>query len=568
LLDIEGVTGPGEFAPIVDQSSLRILGDRPLPPARPVSLDRLSTGVEDGQWVAFEGTVRSVVPRDSMMALGVVAGRWQIEVMTPADGKNFCHLIDARVRIRGAAGPVFNQRHQLIGVNVYSPNLDNIQLLQPAPIDPFSLPLKQVRNVFEYTPGVRPDHLVRIRGVVSARWGQTVFINDGTQGAGVLSRETTNLKPGEMVDAVGYPALGETAHTIDDAKFRRLGTAPLPEPKPITPKEALSGEFEGDLVRLDGRLIEQKKATDQYTLLVDAGGAVFSAILPGELKEKSLSDLREGSQIQLTGICVISETQAVRHFRLPRAFQILLRSPADVVVMRRPSWLTPARALLALALALIVTTIVLAWVVVLKKQVRQQTNLLREQAELLRESEGRFRHMALHDALTGLATRLLLQDRLSAAVETANRHQTGLAVLMVDLDRFKEINDRFGHMAGDEVLRVTADRLLDAVRKSDTVARMGGDEFVVLLANLLDSNIAQRIAASIVESLAAPVSFAGLTLPVSVSVGICSAAAGDLDAEALMRNADAALYHAKARGRNRFQIFTPEMAGAHTQNPA
>jgi diguanylate cyclase (GGDEF)-like protein len=95
--------------------------------------------------------------------------------------------------------------------------------------------------------------------------------------------------------------------------------------------------------------------------------------------------------------------------------------------------------------------------------------------------------LALHDALTGLATRLLLRDRLDTAVDAARRRQTGLALLMVDLDKFKDINDTFGHHAGDEVLRVTADRLLAAVRKADTVARFGGDEFVVLLADLLDT---------------------------------------------------------------------------------
>jgi len=184
------------------------------------------------------------------------------------------------------------------------------------------------------------------------------------------------------------------------------------------------------------------------------------------------------------------------------------------------------------------------------------------QADLLRASEGRFRHMAHHDALTGLATRQLLQDRLGMAVETANRHKTGLALLMVDLDKFKEINDTFGHHAGDEVLRVTADRLLTAVRKADTVARIGGDEFVILLADLRDPHVAERIAANIVKNLAAPISFGELSLPVSVSVGLCTALAGELDAELLMKSADAALYQAKDNGRNRFQVFAAEMPPA------
>jgi diguanylate cyclase (GGDEF)-like protein len=204
--------------------------------------------------------------------------------------------------------------------------------------------------------------------------------------------------------------------------------------------------------------------------------------------------------------------------------------------------------LVLLALALAGTLGVLGWVIVLRRSVQRQ-------ADLLRNSEELFRHMALHDALTGLATRLLLRDRLDQAVEAARRQHTGLALLMVDLDHFKLTNDTFGHSAGDEVLKVTAHRLLGAVRKSDTVARLGGDEFVVLLPDMTAPQIAERIAATIVENLASPVLFAGRPIPSSVSVGVCVALGEQLDADTLLRNADAALYEAKARGRNRFQVY-------------
>jgi diguanylate cyclase (GGDEF)-like protein len=200
-----------------------------------------------------------------------------------------------------------------------------------------------------------------------------------------------------------------------------------------------------------------------------------------------------------------------------------------------------------LALALAVTLGMLVWVAVLRRRVERQ-------ADLLRESEERFRHMALHDTLTGLATRLLLQDRLETAVEAADRHQTGLALLLVDLDKFKEVNDAFGHQAGDEVLRVTAGRLVEAVRKSDTVSRIGGDEFVVLLGELHDVHVAERIAALIVHNLSAPILYQGREMPVSVSVGVCAAEPGELNTDALFRGADAALYQAKASGRNCYWI--------------
>jgi diguanylate cyclase (GGDEF)-like protein len=241
-------------------------------------------------------------------------------------------------------------------------------------------------------------------------------------------------------------------------------------------------------------------------------------------------------------------------------FQVLVSTPADVVVLQRPSWWTPRNALVVVALILCSTLVVFGWVAALRNRVKQQTRLLRE-------SEERFRHMALHDTLTGLATRLLLQDRLKIAVEAARRHQTALAFLIVDLDRFKDINDSFGHPAGDEVLRVSANRLLLAVRIGDTVARIGGDEFVVLLPDF-DLKATGTIVQKLVAAMAVPIPIEERLVPVTVTIGACTSFAGDMDPDELMRNADTALYIAKNLGRNRFEIFTSEMTGPGILNEA
>jgi len=133
---------------------------------------------------------------------------------------------------------------------------------------------------------------------------------------------------------------------------------------------------------------------------------------------------------------------------------------------------------------------------------------------------------------------------------------------MVDLDSFKEINDSYGHAAGDEVLRITANRLLRCVRKEDTVARLGGDEFVVLLADLANLHLAEVIAAKIVKALAVPIPIEGLEVPVSGSVGVCAAFPDQLDSDALLSCADAALYRAKAKGRGCFETFTADSMSA------
>ena len=321
LLDIEGVAGHGEFAPIIDQAYLRILGESSIPAPRPVSLDRLSTGIDDGQWVEIEGTVRSVDSRDSMTVLQVASGRVQVEVMTLSNRLlEQQRLIGAHVRVDGTVGPILNQRRQIVGVTIYSPNADAIKILQPAPADPFSIPLQNLRHVFDYVPGAGPDHMVRIHGVVSASAGNTVFITDGHHGASVLSIQISNLAPGDLVDAVGFPVLGESSHTIEDARFRRMGKIPVPPPQLINVKDGLAGDFEGSLVSIKGRLVEQQSGSDKYTLLLDSNGTVFSAILPAS-NGKITQALLDGSIVELTGVCVISETQAVRHFRVAKAFE-------------------------------------------------------------------------------------------------------------------------------------------------------------------------------------------------------------------------------------------------------
>jgi diguanylate cyclase (GGDEF)-like protein len=130
---------------------------------------------------------------------------------------------------------------------------------------------------------------------------------------------------------------------------------------------------------------------------------------------------------------------------------------------------------------------------------------------------------------------------------------------MVDLDKFKEVNDTYGHQAGDEVLRVTAQRMLDAVRISDTVVRQGGDEFVILLPEIRDPHDAETVAATLVSSLARSIHFDDKEMQVSVSVGIGTAFEAEMDAEELMQQADIALYRAKNSGRHCFQVFQAGM---------
>ncbi|QDL53986.1 bifunctional diguanylate cyclase/phosphodiesterase [Rhodoferax aquaticus] len=174
-------------------------------------------------------------------------------------------------------------------------------------------------------------------------------------------------------------------------------------------------------------------------------------------------------------------------------------------------------------------------------------------------SEHRMQHMATHDALTGLANRTLLMDRLQQALAAGVRNQQVIAVLFIDLDNFKQINDTLGHDAGDEVLRHVAGKVSLLLRKSDTLSRMGGDEFVLLLPAIGRKEDAMVIAEKIIASLSEVIEVGGVNFAITPSIGISSFPYDGDDAQTLLKNADIAMYRAKEYGRNGFQCYTPDM---------
>ncbi len=168
-------------------------------------------------------------------------------------------------------------------------------------------------------------------------------------------------------------------------------------------------------------------------------------------------------------------------------------------------------------------------------------------------------YLAQHDFLTDLPNRMLLNDRLTQAIALARRHGHRLAVLFLDLDRFKHVNDSLGHVIGDALLQSVARRLVTCVRSSDTVSRQGGDEFVVLLSEIEHADDAAASAQKIIAALVAPHDVAHHQLHVTVTIGISIYPDDGPDAETLIKCADTAMYHAKESGRNNYQFFEPDM---------
>ena len=162
--------------------------------------------------------------------------------------------------------------------------------------------------------------------------------------------------------------------------------------------------------------------------------------------------------------------------------------------------------------------------------------------------------LALHDPLTGLPNRRLLMDRLSLAIAHARRNKGNMAVMYLDLDGFKQINDTLGHDAGDTLLSLVAARLVGTVRQVDTVARVGGDEFVIVLSELSHGKDVAELVSKVIEAVSQPYSIQGHGMNLTVSVGVSVYPTHGENVEALMKNADMALYEAKRSGKNDYRI--------------
>jgi diguanylate cyclase (GGDEF)-like protein len=569
MVDVTGVTGMGDYAPILAQPHVTVIGSGGLPStAQEVSQIRLMTGEEDGQWVQVEGVVQSAFETEHNVALQLAMRDGTIAAILPREaGREYARLVDAKVTIRANAAPLFNGEGQAIGARLLVPNMGAVHVVELGPADPFEIPVRTNSSLSRFSAMEALPRRIHVRGRVTLMYpGSLICIRDQTHGLCAHTSQETPLQLGEMADVVGFAESGGASPSLNEAVFRGLAgftddTIPV-APTDVTPAQALYGSHDSELVRIEGRLIGRDLAASDTTLMLASDGFVFPVVLPRSMAAAA-DAWQTGTWMRVTGICSV-QINAQRSGReggpaVRQSFRILLGSPAGVDLLERPSWWTPGHSLLVLSAVLTLTLLALCLVVVLSRRLKRQT-------QVIRESERQFRYLAQHDALTGLPTRLLLLERLEAAIEGAKQSGTGVALLMLDLDNFKHINDSLGHHAGDQALRITAHRIVGAVRPKDTVARVSGDEFVVLVTDLDESLQAELVASKVVAALAAPFRVGDREVPLSASAGVATAFPPHFDAEVLMKSADAAMYEAKVQGRNRFQVYTAAMARADEEH--
>ena len=563
LVDITGVSAPGDYAPVVHGSQVQLIAQSRLPANPPKTTStQLLTGAFDCQWVEVEGRVRSAHVGQNNVVLGIAGNGGSITAITLRQpGVDYESLVDSLVRIVGNAAPLFNQSRQMVGVHLFFPTLNQVRVIQAAPRDPFSVPAVPVSQLFRYSPDPGLLHRVHIQGTVTLDWpGYMLCIQDARDGICMQTAQAASVPAGTFVDVVGFPAINLFKPSLEDAVFRPAsGSVESPPLASITPEMAVKSDLDGKLVRIDAELIGWDFAAADPTLMLRAGDVVFPAILPKDSALGATLPWKDGSLVRVTGICIVQvdslSTNLGEGAVRPESVHILLRSIDDIAVLKAPTWWTSQHTYESFSVVGLLVLASFAWIVVLRHRVALQTRALRG-------SEERLRHLSEHDSLTGLPNRMLLIDRCQNSLKRAARFQSCLGLLMVDADEFKIVNDALGHQAGDKMLRELAERMCACVRETDTVARIGGDEFVVLLPDLRIPAEAESIAAKIVAAVAQPYTIDHTQAVITVSVGVVTYPEAGSDLDTLMNYADEAMYAAKEKGKNSFQVYRATSAPA------
>ncbi|MGB0065877.1 MAG: hypothetical protein WBP85_15645, partial [Terracidiphilus sp.] len=282
-VEIEGTTGPGDYAPVVIADRVQREGHPGLPrnPTQ-VSLVRLLTGVLDCEWVQVEGRVRNVrlEPHNAILEIAAEGGSFTAITLRES-GADYDGLVDSLVSIQANAAPLFNQNRQMVGVHAFFPSLHELRVIQAAPGDPFSVPSVPIAQLFRFSPAAELLHRVHVRGNVTLDWpGRILCIQDGKDGICSQTVQTAAAALGTEVDVVGFPAISEFKPTLEDAIFRPTGQFSAPAPRPIVAGDALNGNLDGQLVQIQAELIGRDPVASDPTFILRAGPMLFSATLP------------------------------------------------------------------------------------------------------------------------------------------------------------------------------------------------------------------------------------------------------------------------------------------------
>jgi len=386
VVTVSGVTHPGGFAPIIDQARWEKVGTAPLPVAKRVSIEQLMAGVEDSLRVEIAGVVRAAQTEEESVIFDIVSGGYRLRAFTPLSATGDPQLlVGTQVRVRGTAAASFHpELRHLVAVTLYIPLASDLSIERSQPGDPFTEPVSPLNRIAQYRRDLSPGKRIHVRGtVVHQRLGKDVFLQDGTGGLQIQTRQLETVLPGEMIEAIGFPDFDQLLPVLRDAVFRKTGAARENlVANAATLQELERGLHHAQLITLQGTLLNRAmRQTDPSTrelhpghvvLTIQTSNVLFTAEGPVTESTAGLATIPLGSIVEVTGICMLhirrGGTLESGDVGTMESFQLLLPGMNSIRLVQKPSWLTPRRLLAGLALLSGVLILAVIWSVTVSRK--------------------------------------------------------------------------------------------------------------------------------------------------------------------------------------------------------
>jgi signal transduction histidine kinase len=446
-IELEGVTAPGDYAPIISPSVIRVLGPGPLPAPKIVSFDQLAAGGEDSQWVEVRGLVRSANTSNIRYSENryylnlLMAGQRLVVSVRDLTKVEADALVDTHVRVRGVCYTRYTMKRQLSTPWIAVPSPAGVVIEEPSSGEPKEVSLA---GLAQFNTHGNYGHRLKVTGVVTLqKLDGNLYIQNDEGGLAVRMDQPMRFTPGDEVAVAGYTAIGPYAPSLEDAVVQSIGKGDQPVPVPVKMKTLLGAPevVEGVLVRVEASLINRVEGPLGQTLILQSSNIVFTAHLEAPHADERFKTIKLGSQVALTGVFVAQppgkwtpplnrtreEVIPNLNYEPPESMQILLRSSADIEILREPSWWTLARLLWMLGVMSLVLFAGLAWVVVLDRRVHRQTRIIEEKVKREGVLEERDRiarefHDTLEQELASITIQLDAVDaQFNSSPETAHR---------------------------------------------------------------------------------------------------------------------------------------------------
>jgi PAS domain S-box-containing protein len=376
LVQVDGTVDAGDFAPSIVAPHIQRLGRTSLPPPIVPGLETLSTGQWDSRFIQIEGIVvgfhEPLVDKHLIFDVGLGPMRVTVSMPGPWRGRIPQELVDARVRLRGVAGAVFNRQKQLVGIQVFLSTFDELQVLEPAPADPFSAPLRPIQSLFRWSQLESQHHRTHLHGEVTWHQGRQLFIHDGTGNIAVtLWSGAADVRPGQLVDVVGFAEAGSYSPSLRDATIRPGPIAPAPiDARHVSPGHVLDASVDGALVSVDARLVSVG-ANPAPVLVLQTADTMWTATLPeGQPLAEGLPEA--GSLLRVTGVGRV-QVDALQNPPVPLSVQLLVRGSSDIAVLQPAPWWSGRRATEVLGGTSLLVAAAIGWILALTRRVARQT---------------------------------------------------------------------------------------------------------------------------------------------------------------------------------------------------